>query len=43
MSRVVALDTGPLGLLTNPKKSAETNAGHLSQFVPATLWTDILP
>lgn len=24
MSRIVALDTGPLGLLTNPKKSAET-------------------
>ncbi len=45
MSRVVALDTGPLGLLTNPKKSAETiacvswsisllKAGH-SLIVPA--------
>ena len=26
MSRVIALDTGPLGLLTNPKKSADTIA-----------------
>ena len=26
MSRVVMLDTGPLGLLTNPKKTPETRA-----------------
>ena len=26
MSRVVILDTGPLGLLTNPKKTPETRA-----------------
>ncbi len=26
MSRIIALDTGPLGLLTNPKKSSETIA-----------------
>ena len=26
MSRVIILDTGPLGLLTNPKKTPETRA-----------------
>lgn len=53
MSRTILLDSGPLGLITNPKASpvatlnrpdvvvATTNARHLSLYVPAQLWTDI--
>ena len=54
MNRTVFLDTGPLGLLTNPRKPAVTvaamkwavsmmAAGHLALFAPADLWTNIAP
>lgn len=43
MSRVVALNAGPLGLPTADFILATTNVRHLSQFVPGAFWTDISP
>ncbi len=41
MSLVILLDTGPLGLITNPNASQETDVGHLSRFVDAREWRKI--
>jgi hypothetical protein len=38
MPRVIVLDTFPLSIII-----ATTNVGHLSQFVSADLWTNIMP
>jgi len=42
VNRVILLDTGPIGLITNPKVViATTNVGNLSRFIAADLWQNI--
>jgi hypothetical protein len=55
VTRIVLLDSGPLGLLVHPQRGQPlqvwirdhartgTNARHLGQFIPTATWTEIAP